>query len=136
MLRLQSHAATGGSSGGEANELRLLVFDWRRREQRELNLQPPAILLSRMPPNPFPPLRALGLCRVRYLAQAPDELRLELAKSEDDAKEFCAAVAVNGSHRCNRSAHLQDWGPEPHWVAVVRPGLSRTISSLATRTPG
>ncbi len=55
----------------------------------------------------------------RYLRQAPQPIAAALGRSEAEATAFCAGVNASESHRCNRSAHLRDWGPEPHWVAVV-----------------
>ena len=53
------------------------------------------------------------------MGEAPRDVVAALAASESAATAFCAAVNATESFRCNRSAHLRDWGPEPHWVAVV-----------------
>ena len=53
------------------------------------------------------------------MGEAPREVVDALAASESAAAAFCAGVNATESFRCNRSAHLRDWGPEPHWVAVV-----------------
>ena len=54
-----------------------------------------------------------------YLAQAARSTVASLSASESAAAAFCESVNASESFRCNRSAHLRDWGPEPHWVAVV-----------------
>ena len=55
----------------------------------------------------------------RYLAQASPSAVRALSSSETAATAFCARVAASEAHRCDRAAHLRDWGPEPHWVAAV-----------------
>ena len=55
----------------------------------------------------------------KYVLNAPRAVSGTLAASEGAADAFCSHVHKNERFRCNRSAHMRDWGPEPHWVAVV-----------------
>ena len=68
------------------------------------------------------------------LAQASKTTRRVLAQSERQANNFCVAVASSRTNastfRCNRSDHLTDWGPDPHWVAVVELLLASSARSL------
>ena len=68
---------------------------------------------------PLPPLVPFVFDWRRFMGEAPREVVDALAASESAAAAFCAGVNATESFRCNRSAHLRDWGPEPHWVAVV-----------------
>ena len=43
---------------------------------------------------------------------------------------FCKTVNASETHRCNRSSHIRDWGPEPHWVAVVELLLVASVSKI------
>ena len=66
----------------------------------------------------------------KYLAAAPAAVAAPLRLSEEAADAFCGKVNVNDSFRCNRSAHLRDWGPDPHWAALVE----LLLASTATRS--
>lgn len=55
----------------------------------------------------------------RFLQEAPAGVARALRASEDEAAAFCRGVDQTQAFRCNRTAHLRDWGPEPHWVALV-----------------
>jgi len=55
----------------------------------------------------------------RYAAHAPQRTIDALSTSELAAATFCSHVGRNESFRCSRASHVRDWGPEPHWVAVV-----------------
>lgn len=55
----------------------------------------------------------------RYLRQAPLGVAKTLQASEEEAAAFCRTVDQAQAFRCNRTAHIHDWGPEPHWVALV-----------------
>jgi len=68
-----------------------------------------------------------------FLAQASAATRRTLEESELQASAFCRAVSVshtNYTFRCNRSDHLTDWGPDPHWVAVVELLLASSAREL------
>jgi hypothetical protein len=68
-----------------------------------------------------------------FLAQASAATRRTLEQSELQATDFCRAVSVsrtNYTFRCNRSEHLTDWGPDPHWVAVVELLLASSAREL------
>ena len=66
----------------------------------------------------------------RYATKAPRSVVAALVASENAAAAFCAGVNASESFRCNRSAHLHDWGPEPHWVAVVELLLVASVSQV------
>ncbi|KAL3933788.1 MAG: hypothetical protein SGPRY_000130 [Prymnesium sp.] len=63
-----------------------------------------------------------------YMRQAPPAFAAQLAASQEAAHSFCANSKPSEHHRCNSSAHLQDWGPAPHWVAVVELLLVASVS--------
>ena len=65
-----------------------------------------------------------------FVKNAPAERVAALSTSESAAAKFCAGVNATESFRCNRSAHLRDWGPEPHWVAVVELLLVAAITHV------
>ena len=46
------------------------------------------------------------------------------------AMSFCKTVNASEIHRCDRSSHIRDWGPEPHWVAVVELLLVASVSKI------
>ena len=50
-----------------------------------------------------------------------------LQRSEDEASSFCSAINQTEAHRCRRTAHLRDWGPDPPRppVDTLCPGLRR-----------
>ena len=65
---------------------------------------------------------------VKFLGQAPPEVTELLQASEEEVSAFCRTVDQTQAFRCNRTAHIRDWGPEPHWVALVellRPASAR-----------
>ena len=51
-----------------------------------------------------------------------------LQRSEDEAASFCSGINQTEAHRCRRAAHLRDWGPDPHWVALVELLLASSAS--------
>jgi hypothetical protein len=55
----------------------------------------------------------------RFFRRAPAGVAQALAASEEEAAAFCRTVDQAQAFRCNRTAHMHDWGPEPHWVALV-----------------
>ena len=66
----------------------------------------------------------------RYAAHAPQHILDALSTSETAAATFCSHVSRNDSFRCSRASHLRDWGPEPHWVAVVELLLLATTTRV------
>ena len=66
----------------------------------------------------------------QYVSSAPRAIVAALASSEAAADAFCRGVNKSDAFRCNRSAHLKDWGPEPHWVAVVELLLVASVSHV------
>ena len=77
-----------------------------------------------------PPILPLVFDWREYAQRAPRPMVAALAASESAAATFCAGVNQSNSFRCNRTAHLRDWGPEPHWVAVVELLLVSTVSHV------
>ena len=63
-----------------------------------------------------------------FLAEAPEHTVLALQRSEDEAASFCSGINQTEAHRCRRAAHLRDWGPDPHWVALVELLLASSAS--------
>jgi len=75
-----------------------------------------------------PPLLPLVFDWRHYVSHAPSAIVSQLEESERAASSFCGTVNTFETHRCNRSAHLRDWGPDPHWVAVVELLLVATVT--------
>jgi hypothetical protein len=65
-----------------------------------------------------------------YIGRAPRAIADSLAASEAAAAAFCGKVNASEAFRCNRSAHTRDWGPEPHWVAVVELLLLAVVTDV------
>jgi|TARA_B110001469_G_C9371627_1_gene193622 hypothetical protein len=72
-----------------------------------------------LPPQP----RASRLQLQSYVLQVR-----ALQRSEDEAASFCSGINQTEAHRCRRAAHLRDWGPDPHWVALVELLLASSAS--------
>eukprot|EP00908_Phaeocystis_cordata_P003471 Transcript_13803.p1 GENE.Transcript_13803~~Transcript_13803.p1 ORF type:complete len:553 (+),score=177.09 Transcript_13803:62-1720(+) len=66
----------------------------------------------------------------RFVAEAPERTVRALQRSEDEAASFCASINQTEAHRCRRAAHLRDWGPDPHWVALVELLLAASASEV------
>lgn len=64
----------------------------------------------------------------RFIAVAEPKVALALSSSEEAATNFCRTVNASEAHRCSRAAHLRDWGPDPHWAALVELLLASTAS--------
>lgn len=105
-------SAVVASSSPELRALLVRRIAARARRSRETSRKGSA-------PGAEPPVLPLVFDWREYLQRAPKPIVQALSVSERAAATFCAGVNASESFRCNRTAHLRDWGPEPHWVAVV-----------------
>ena len=97
---------------------------------RRLRASPALLTRSRGGAGTEPSVLPLVFDWRHYVSRAPRAVVEQLAASERAAASFCGTVNATDAHHCNRSAHLRDWGPEPHWVAVVELLLLAAVTDV------
>ena len=120
--RSPTSAAASGLAPDGALPIVVLSSSPELRAQlvRRMNARNRRASAGNLPPSKREaPLHPLVFDWRSYLSQAPPGMAAALSTAEGAAAAFCAGVDANVTYRCNREAHLRDWGPEPHWVAVV-----------------